>query len=75
MQMLRTATDTASREQAVMIAVRFPIYTASAVDKYYHDDKMGAVNEVSNTLGVSVGRVYRYLSKINKDVKVEMFYV
>lgn len=34
----------------------------------------GAVSEVSNILGVSVATVYRYLSKINKDVKVEMFY-
>lgn len=31
----------------------------------------GAVSEVADILGVSVATVYRYLSKINKDMKME----
>lgn len=34
----------------------------------------GAVGEVASRLGVSVATVYRYLSQINKDKKVEMYY-
>lgn len=34
----------------------------------------GAVSEVANILGVSVATVYRYISKINNDGKVEMYY-
>jgi predicted transcriptional regulator YheO len=34
----------------------------------------GAVSEVSEILGVSVATIYRYLSKINKDNKVEVYH-
>jgi predicted transcriptional regulator YheO len=34
----------------------------------------GAVSEVAETLGISIATVYRYLSKINKDMKVDVYY-
>ena len=33
----------------------------------------GAVSEVADILGISVATVYRYLGKINKDMKIEQF--
>lgn len=34
----------------------------------------GAVSEVAEALGISIATVYRYLSKINKEIKVESYY-
>ncbi len=35
----------------------------------------GTVSEVADALGISIATVYRYLSKINKDAKVDINYV
>jgi len=35
----------------------------------------GAVSEVAEALGISEATVYRYLSKINRDMKAEKFYI
>ncbi len=47
--------------------------------KRLNSDKLflikGAVNEVADALGISVATVYRYLNKINKNMKVDTYYV